>query len=604
MSNLTKWLNLFPGPAAVVADDGRILAASKEFCKTYIGNEWADPTAYDLSGLPLLVSGEGERILDFLEKREAGRGSMYVKAVKDSGVVTHPLWARRVKVGGRKAHIIYLNTTPTPAGLEEGGDELRTYYRIAESSSVVGILYLENGRVSFANPYVETHMGYSAEELQGLSPLILFPPEERVKVEAVLKYIEKEEMSASQILKYKKKSGGIGWATFSFSTWREEDKIIGAIIFFDISEKMELRDRLEIFKNKLQATISTMPDIFLEVSPEGEVVDISAPIDDPLYALKEKDSEQRASSLPPDFFDFLQKAVEEVQTGKEESFIYRFKFKGIWRYYEAKGAPAGKNVIFIFRNITDRIVMKNVLQSVNRVSKLLLKAEDEKDLCQSVVKSLSDGDIIRCLWIGVKERGEWKLMAAHPSDVLNDLFGDVWEKGLEHICPHISSVLDARKMVVVNRLMPEPCPHFQRFWNYGKGCELLLPMLHSGEVVGLLALFMEGVDEPGGEDIEILQAMANDLAFAIRDIEDQRRLKIAYRQLKENLVRFEKIADKIRNPLMVAEGLNYLFENKKIDPEDYHRQIKEQLKRIEGFLDRLREEEERSYIIKEDLERE
>jgi len=204
----------------------------------------------------------------------------------------------------------------------------------------------------------------------------------------------------------------------------------------------------------------------------------------------------------------------------------------------------------------------------------------------------------------VKERGEWKLMAAHPSDVLNDLFGDVWEKGLEHICPHINRVLDARKTVVVNRLMPEPCPHFQRFWNYGKGCELLLPMLHSGEDVGLLALFMEGVDEPGGEEIGILQAMANDLAFAIRDIEDQRRLKIAYRQLKENLVRFEKIADKIRNPLMVAEGLNYLFENKKIDPEDYHRQIKEQLKRIEGFLDRLREEEERSYIIKEDLERE
>lgn len=603
MNNLTKWLNLFPGPSAVIADDGRVLAASKEFCRTFIGDEWANPAEYSISGLPHLVSGEGDRILEFLEKEETESGSIFVKADVGDGLLTYLLRAKRVKVGGRKAHIIYLSLFPNILPSEEERDEIRTYYRIAESSSVVGILYLENGRITFANPYVEKHMGYSAEELEGLSSLTLFPPEERAKVEIILKYAEEEGAWGPMIFKYRKKDGTIGWATFSFSTWREEDRVLGAIMFFDVSEKMELKDRLEIFKQKLQATISTMPDIFMEVNPKGGVVELSAPLDDPLSALKAMEPGQISSLIPPDFFDFLKKAVEDVKSRGERDFIYRFKFNGLWRYYEAKGAAVGENVIFIFRNDTERTIMKNVLQSVNRVSKLLLKAEDEKNLCQRVLTTLTEGDILRGLWIGMKEWGEWELMAAHPSDVLNDLFGEVWERGLETVCPHVKKVLDTRKALIVKHTTEEACPHFQRFWNYGRGCEMLLPMLHSGEVVGLLALFMEGVDEPGREVVGILQAMANDLAFAIRDIMDHRRLKIAYRQLKENLARFEKIADRIRNPLMVAEGLNYLVENKRIGPEEYHRQIKEQLKKIEGFLDRLREEEERTYIIKEDLER-
>lgn len=604
MSNLNKWLDLYPGPAAVVADDGRILAASKEFCREYIGDEGADPTVYDISGLPYLASEEGEKILDFLERGDSEKESLLVKSFRDGKLVTYSLTARRVRLGGRRAHIVYLNTTSSiKAALAKIQEDIRAYYRIAESSSVAGILFLENGRVTFSNPYVESYIGYTSEELMGMSPLIIFPPEEREKVDGLLKYAEEEGKGTSQILRYLKKGGELGWGTFSFSLWREEGKLVGAIIFFDISEKMELRDRLEDFRQKLQATISTMPDIFVEVTPEGKVADISAPSDDPLLYLKEKSSGKATSILPPDIFDFLKKAVAEVLAGGEGTFIYSFKYRGIWRFYEAKGAPAGKNAVFIFRNITDKVIMRTILQSVNRVNMLLLKAGDEKELCQKTVEALSGGDILKALWIALLEKGSWELMAAHPSDVLNELFSQGWDRDPELFCPHIKRVLETRRGVVVEHSKEEGCPHFQRLWGYDRGCELLLPMLYSGEVVGLLNLFMEGVEKLGEEEVGILQAMANDLAFSIRDIEDQRRLRVAYRQLKENLKRFENIADRIRNPLMVAEGLNYLLETGKIGPGEYHQQIKEQLRRIEGFLDRLREEEEeRSYLLKEDLE--
>jgi two-component system response regulator len=108
-------------------------------------------------------------------------------------------------------------------------------------------------------------------------------------------------------------------------------------------------------------------------------------------------------------------------------------------------------------------------------------------------------------------------------------------------------------------------------------------MIIDSEILGFVILHTEK-ELPSKEEIELLQTLSNDLAFAVKSIEIDKAKKRAFEQINKNIEQFAILIDGIRNPLAIILGLTELRTD-----DDTKAIIMEQIKKIEMILKRLDE---------------
>jgi signal transduction histidine kinase len=99
------------------------------------------------------------------------------------------------------------------------------------------------------------------------------------------------------------------------------------------------------------------------------------------------------------------------------------------------------------------------------------------------------------------------------------------------------------------------------------------------------------------DEIEILQKLSSNIAFALSAYEIENSRRIAFEQLAANLMQFDRSADRLRNPLTVI--MNSLELKDELGSDEVLRIVEEQAKRIKKELDEMRKEEIKTFKLTE-----
>lgn len=237
-----------------------------------------------------------------------------------------------------------------------------------------------------------------------------------------------------------------------------------------------------------------------------------------------------------------------------------------------------------WKNMVDSLMRLNrLLKAINVVGNLLVHERDGEELLRRTCAELAALDDCFTVSVCLLENGR-----IVPVAVSGERTGGVLEMQAE--CHLIAKAASSGLVVARSEAECHSCR-----LNTGEFTWVIsVPMTSDSRVRGVITIYMTGEDGPSDYEIEIIQTLANDIAFALRAIELERR---AYEQIERNIEHFAALVDGIRNPLSVIVGLA------EIKGDESSRRIIQQADRIEHIIRQLDEGWMESENVREFLRR-
>jgi PAS domain S-box-containing protein len=204
----------------------------------------------------------------------------------------------------------------------------------------------------------------------------------------------------------------------------------------------------------------------------------------------------------------------------------------------------GEPMVFtVCRDITERkqheaaILRANrALRTISAGNQTLIHATDEGSLLQEMCDVAVQVGGYRMAWIGYALDDPGKsieqMALAGFEEGCPNLQPLTWDERKQGYCPAGDAII-REKTIVVQNIQQEPSG---KLWSenargYGYASCIALPLLDKGRAFGVLVLFDEKVDVFDAEEVELLEEMADDLAFGILTL----RIKAAHNEHAQRL---------------------------------------------------------------------
>ena len=155
-------------------------------------------------------------------------------------------------------------------------------------------------------------------------------------------------------------------------------------VIVDITERIQAEEALRNSESKNRALLEVIPDLMVQISRNGTIVDFGAEKDDELRMPPELYIGKTVFDiLPPDVAQLSIQSVEEtLESGKMQIVEYQLPVKGSKQDFEARFVVSGQNeVLAIIRNISERKQAQEALrlssEILQRVNSLVLVSNKE-----------------------------------------------------------------------------------------------------------------------------------------------------------------------------------------------------------------------------------
>ncbi len=230
----------------------------------------------------------------------------------------------------------------------------------------------------------------------------------------------------------------------------------------------------------------------------------------------------------------------------------------------------GRYCVVMEREVTDIIRMNRLLEVINGINKLMVYEKDPKVLLDKACKLLSSLREYYSVWIGLKRGKDVELVSYYGGSGLHP------EKLKDPECIWL-----AEEKGEAVKLDPERrkgiCPYYSSHKDLY--C-MIFPMIVEDSVVGFIIIHsLKGLLVGG----ELLQTLANDLAFALNAIESEKAKIKAYKQIEENIENYAILVDQIRNHLNIISGTAEL----KVKYGEAKKTLLKEVSKINGVIRRL-----------------
>ncbi|MDH3259536.1 MAG: GAF domain-containing protein [Acidimicrobiia bacterium] len=204
-----------------------------------------------------------------------------------------------------------------------------------------------------------------------------------------------------------------------------------------------------------------------------------------------------------------------------------------------------------------------MLQAVTECNDALVRAEDEDALLRDVCRIVVESGGYRMAWVGVamhdKERSirpiaQWGLDEGYMAGLTAS-----WADN-EHGAGPSGTAVRMRSPVAVQNVAMDPGFELwrERALKRGYKSVISVPLIHSNEVLGVLAVYAAEVAAFDEREIGILKRFADDLAYGIGALRARQRQQEAEAQLRETLRSKDEfvatIAHELRTPLTAVVG--------------------------------------------------
>jgi|Deesub1362A_J573_1020465.scaffolds.fasta_scaffold00341_22 two-component system response regulator len=253
----------------------------------------------------------------------------------------------------------------------------------------------------------------------------------------------------------------------------------------------------------------------------------------------------------------------------------------------------GSYCVVIEREITGTIRINRLLKVINGINKLMVYEKDPKVLLDKACKLLFSLRDYYSVWIGLKKEKDVELVSYCGGSGLHP------EKLKDPRCIWFAE-RKARMVKLTPEMRKNICPYHSSHKDLY--C-MIFPMIVEDSVIGFIIIHSQR-KVPVGEG-QLLQTLANDLAFALRANESEKAKIRAYRQIEENIENYAILVDQIRNNLSIISGIAEL----KVEDEEAREILLKEVTRIEEVIKRLDKgwlgsEKIRKFLKMDDVRRE
>jgi PAS domain S-box-containing protein len=389
-----------------------------------------------------------------------------------------------------------------------------------------------NGKIILFNKKAEEIFGYKYSELKGKEITVLVPP----------RSAEMHGKCVSDIYAMRKDGSEIP-VEVSFSKLEIEGETYIAAIVRDITQRKQIEEALkeseEMFRtvaeHSLVGIYLIQEGVFKYVNPRfAEIFG---------YKVEELVNKRGPKDLVyPEDWPIVEDNLNKRIRGEVTAICYDFrgvKKNGEVIYVEVYGAKVmyrGKPaVIGSLLDITDRKLaeekithLNSVLSAIRGINQVIVRERDMKKLLRKVCEFLYRvrGYSVVEIWLIDESSGELKLVA-HVGEKESTAYGrDFAERAII-----------ARKLIVVRE---------------GRATTTV-PIIHENKVYGALCLCSDMKDAFDKEETELLEDVTNDIAYAIRAIEDETMRKRAEEELRRQKVFYETLIHTATDLILVID---------------------------------------------------
>lgn len=430
---------------------------------------------------------------------------------------------------------------------EELRESEEKYRRVGENANEA-IVVAQDGILKFANLKATELSGYSKDELI-TKPFkeFIHPDDREIAVECHLKWLEGEKLPHVYPLRIIGKDGNIKWVEVNTARFIWDGRPATLNLISDITERKRAEDDLLETNTRLQTLIQAVPDAVYFKDAQGRHLVINEAVED-FVGLKQAEIVGKTNEqlLPPDLARYCRQSDEEVmRSGKpfrgeeqttgengEKIFFDTFKIP----IYDIQGNFEG--LVGVSRDITEHKRLNarfehlnSILKAIRNVNQLILIEKDRDSLLQKVCDTLIEVRGYDAAWLGflrddrtfatVVGSGFKKDISRFCEDVMGGEHPQCIKKALAQ--------KDRFMLVDKSRDCGDCC-----FKNACTGKETaIIRVEHAGRLFGLLAILLASnviVDE---EEKELVREVANDISFALHDMEIEESLRASEKQLRE-----------------------------------------------------------------------
>ena len=327
----------------------------------------------------------------------------------------------------------------------------------------------------------------------------------------------------------------------------------------DITERKKMVEELQ----KYERFYKNAQDLFFIIGKDGKFVNVNPKFPELLgYEVDEIIGHTSRKLIHPDELDSVKEFFTRAMKGEPVRGEFRALTKdGRVLWFDIVEWPVFKGgevieVEGIVREITERkrmeeelIKVNRLLRTINNINKLIVHERDKHRLLQKACQELTALEEYYSAWIGLKDGHTITPVAQARAGVdISDFTVDL-TRTPPYDCVRVA--IENGTVEVRDPSQHEVC-RVCPLQSLHKAC-MVVPMMLDGEATGIVVIYSKG-RRPIDKEMELLQTLANDLAFAISSMEVQEQKRMAYEQIEKNIEQFAILVDRIRNPLSVIIG--------------------------------------------------
>ena len=250
--------------------------------------------------------------------------------------------------------------------------------------------------------------------------------------------------------------------------------------------------------------------------------------------------EEFSGTMAESLFEPYHRALEQHVTVVFEEF---FAPLGVW--LEVRAYPSEEGLAVYFRDVTMQKQTSLELQRTNRAlhmlsrfNEALIRTEVESELLHQVCRSAVEIGAYRLAWVGYRGDEESKrvqigaAVGAEGGEAYIQQLHVSWSDSDPSGAGPAGRSIRSGTPIICADIESDPAlePWRESARTYGFRGVIALPLREGGHTFGVLSLYTDEVLRPTKEEVQLLQEMANDLAFGIVTIRsrlERRRLESA-----------------------------------------------------------------------------
>ncbi len=426
-------------------------------------------------------------------------------------------------------------------------DSEAKYRRLMERAyDAILIADADTGIIVDANQRAEELWGLPKDRLIGLHQSQLHPPEDRERSRrefqkrAITAGLSTDEVIVNA-------DGRLIPVEISAAAIQVGDKTLIQGIFRDVSERRQAEAELRAAAQKWQTTFDAIGAGVCLIGEDLKIIQCN-------QAMAKLVAKPLPEILGRTCWELLLGASEPseecpcvrmLQSRRRETLTLPRGERWLYAVVDPILNEAGKvsGAVYIISDITDyklaEAKIKNLyilLQAIKDINEALLRAQSESELFQETCNLLLRVPYIKFSWIGLvqPDRQEVKPVAWAGAEAgYLEIIQGRWDEAAYGDNPTRKAINTATPLVRQSiETDPAPNPWRQAALERGYQSSITLPLIHKGEVIGVLKGYAGVAEAFGVEEVEFLNQVASDIAVGIRSLRLAQGLQQGLRQLR------------------------------------------------------------------------